>query len=71
MSDVTLTFSTWHAGCLRGLLTREIGMVERHRRVLGCQTDPADRMLLDAYLKQLRGCLATVETADCREARAA
>ncbi|MER9545600.1 hypothetical protein NKI72_26705 [Mesorhizobium sp. M0437] len=58
---VTVTFSAYDFGCLRGLLTHEIDNVERRLTVVGYPCAPADKEMTDAYLRQLRSSLATVE----------
>jgi len=58
---VTLTFSIFDFGCLRGLIQREIENVERHARVVGVRCRAEDRDMTAAYLRQLRATLATVD----------
>ncbi|TIX59144.1 MAG: hypothetical protein E5V28_07790 [Mesorhizobium sp.] len=58
---ISLTFSAFDFGCLRGLLTHEIANVERRSTVVGYPVAPADKEMTDAYLRQLRSALATVD----------
>ena len=58
---ITVTFSAYAFGALRGLIQREIDNVERHQRVVGVRCAPTERELADAYLRQLRESLAAVE----------
>lgn len=58
---ITITFRVFDFGCLRGLITNEITNVERRMTVVGYPVAPADKDMTDAYLRQLRSTLETVE----------
>ncbi|MER8786300.1 MULTISPECIES: hypothetical protein [unclassified Mesorhizobium] len=58
---ISVTFSAFDFGCLRGLLVHEIANVERRLTVVGYPVAPGDKEMTDAYLRQLRSALATVE----------
>lgn len=58
---ITVTFSAFDFGCLRGVLTHEIENVERRLTVVGHPTSPRDKDMTDLYLRQLRAALATVD----------
>ncbi|CAN7166333.1 hypothetical protein LJR234_000346 [Mesorhizobium amorphae] len=58
---ISITFSAFDFGCLRGLLTHEIANVERRLTVVGYPCSLGDKEMTDAYLRQLRSALATVE----------
>ncbi len=62
-TPIDLRVSLWDSGCLPALLTREIAAVERHVAVVGARLSDDARAQTDAYLGQLRGCLAAVEHA--------